>query len=78
MTNEETRFVKTALLGRALNKTTTASETIKARIEQAMICPRRKHSWEDENKGDELEDLQRRTESLIQRFNTLREKVWGI
>ena len=77
LTNEETRFVKTALLARALNKKTAALKAIMARIEHAMTSPRGKHSWEGRNTGDELKDLQRLTESLIQRFNTLRGKVWG-
>lgn len=72
MTEEEGRFVKTALISKALDRTSALLKLMVSRIEHVTLSRRGKQSWGHE--GAEFFNLQQLISSLIQSFGLLKKR----
>lgn len=73
MTEEECRFVKTALISKALDRTSALLRLMVSRIEYVTLSRRGKQSWSHE--GAEFLNLQQLVSSLIQSFGLLKKRL---
>ena len=73
MTEEECDFVKTALISKALDRTSALLKFMMSRIEHVTLNRQRKPSWGHEGAG--FWNVQRLVNSLLQNFGVLSKKL---
>ena len=73
MTEEECSLVKTALISKALDRTSALLKSMMSRIEHVTLNQQGKPSWDHE--GGELWNLQQLVNSLVQSFGGLSKRL---